>query len=56
MKAFLILKKGEQIIQNFTNKTLLLASIISWNKSFEEFHPMRIIKVVDTHGQIIFSS
>ena len=55
MKAFLILKKGEQIIQNFTNKTLLLASIISWNKSFGDYNPMKIVKAIDERGQIIFS-
>jgi hypothetical protein len=56
VKAFLILKKGEKIIQNFNNKTLLLASIISWNKSFADYDPMRIIMALDGSGQIIFSS
>ena len=56
VKAFLILKKGEKIIQNFNNKTLLLASIISWNKSFSDYDPMRIIMALDGSGQIVFSS
>jgi len=56
VKAFLILKKGEKIIQNFNNKTLLLASIISWNKSFGDYDPMKIIMALDGSGQIIFSS
>ncbi len=55
MKAFLILKKGEKIIQSFSNKTLLLASIISWNKSFGDYDPMKIIMALDGHGKIIFS-
>ena len=50
------LEKGEKIMQNFSNKTLLLASIISWNKSFEEYNPMKIIMALDGSGQIIFSS
>lgn len=56
VKAFLILKKGEKIIQNFNNKTLLLASIISWNKSFGDYDPMKIIMALDGNCQIIFSS
>jgi hypothetical protein len=56
VKAFLILKKGEKIIQDFNNKTLLLASIISWNKSFGDYDPMKIIMALDGNCQIIFSS
>ena len=56
MKVFLILKKGEKIMQNFNNKTLLLASIISWNRSFGDYDPMKIIMAFDGSGQIIFSS
>jgi len=56
VKVFLILKKGEKIMQNFSNKTLLLASIITWNKSFGDYDPMKIIMALDGSGQIIFSS
>ena len=56
MKVFLILKKGEKIIQDFNNKKLILASIISWNKSFGDYDPMKIIMALNGNGQIIFST
>ncbi len=56
MKVYLILKKGEKIIQSFSTKKLLLASIVAWNNSFGDYNPMKIVMAVDNEGEVLFSS